>query len=175
MGDTPPSPAVLRQAVMRIFRVFVNFKQPMDPKSNVFFRRRWIRNQAQIMKKASKKLSKRCKNLPKWSLGPIFGASWAKVGSKSFFPLLCFSPRTILAFILEVQIHPKINQKLHQFVDQISEGILGENWWILDLFLKVCLIKNEIKVEKGDCVKMSVSYIRNTHFHGSGSYYWRKK
>ena len=50
-----------------------------------------------------------------------------------------------------------------------------EFWWILTSFVDVFLVKMAINIEKGDFMKMSVSFKRNAHFHRFGTWFWKPK
>ena len=63
----------------------------------------------------------------------------------------------------------EIYKKFNQILYQILKMIFHRFWMNFELFFNTFLIKMNIKIEKGDFMKMSVSPTRNTHFHGFGT------
>ena len=98
-------------------------------------------------------------------LGGILNRSRLKMRWTTAAP----APRQWFGLHFQGQNPTKIYKIFNQILYQILKMIFHRFWMNFELFFNPFLIKMNIKIEKGDFMKMSVSPTRNTHFHSFGT------
>ena len=116
------------------------------------------KNQSKLMKKASKMRSRSY-------LEPLRIQIQLRIAQVYPAP----SPRQRFGLGFRGRNPTKIYKKFNQILYQILKMIFHRFWMNFELFFNLFLIKMNIKIEKGDFMKMSVSPTRNTHFHNFGT------